>query len=135
VCEPPAIEKLKVLQAMSSAIVDQSAAILIGHFSKFIHALHVVAFPSGLPPVQSVRKNARRVALRRPVIGAGADVSVADLNFCPQSSSLAPSLSASESLSSVIAASPSVARGRSSARLQSRGTQRYTEAGGWWLRQ
>jgi hypothetical protein len=42
VSEPPAIEKLKVLQAMSSAIVDQSAAVLTLHFSKFIHALHVI---------------------------------------------------------------------------------------------
>ncbi len=95
----------------------------------------MIAFPSGLPPVQSFRRNARRAAPRRPVIEAGADVSGADLSFCPQSSSLAPSLSTSDSLSSVIAASPSVARGRSSARLQciDRDTQRYAEAGGWWI--
>ncbi len=49
-------EKLKVPQAMSSAIVDQTAAILAIHFSKFINDLHVKAFPLAL--VQGANSNA-----------------------------------------------------------------------------
>ena len=37
VSEPPFFEKLKVLQAISSAIVDQTASILATHFSKYIY--------------------------------------------------------------------------------------------------
>ena len=55
VCEPPAVEKLKIVQAMSSAIVDQSAAILTVHLTKFIHSLHSAAFPLGLPLVQRLQ--------------------------------------------------------------------------------
>ena len=37
VSEPPFFEKLKVLQAIRSAIVDQTASILATHFSKYIY--------------------------------------------------------------------------------------------------
>jgi hypothetical protein len=43
--EPPAIEKLKVLNAMCAAIVDQTATILTSHFSQFITVLHNQSFP------------------------------------------------------------------------------------------
>jgi ribonuclease HI len=43
--EPPSIEKMKVLHAISKAIVDQTATLLTGHFSKFIHCLHNRTFP------------------------------------------------------------------------------------------
>ena len=100
VCEPPAIEKLKVLQAMSSAIVDQSAAILTLHFSKYIHALHVIAFPSGLPSGLSLRGYARRTAARRSlgspeVVGSGHGT---DTIFCSQSSASTASVLVSDSL-------------------------------------
>lgn len=56
---PPAIEKLKVLQAMSSAIVDQTATILTIHFSKFINELHMKAFPHVLAESTSSGASAR----------------------------------------------------------------------------
>jgi hypothetical protein len=43
--EPPAFEKLKVLNAMCAAIVDQTAIILTSHFSQFITLLHNQSFP------------------------------------------------------------------------------------------
>jgi hypothetical protein len=41
---PPSIEKLKVLQSISSAVVDQTATLLTFHFSKFINDLHMRSF-------------------------------------------------------------------------------------------
>jgi ribonuclease HI len=43
--EPPAMEKLKCLHAMTSAIVDSTASLLSEHFLKFIHSLHHRSFP------------------------------------------------------------------------------------------
>jgi hypothetical protein len=43
--EPPAMEKLKCLHAMTSAIVDSTASLLSEHFLKFIHSLHHKSFP------------------------------------------------------------------------------------------
>jgi hypothetical protein len=43
--EPASVEKMKVLHAISKAIVDQTATFITGHFSKFIHHLHSCAFP------------------------------------------------------------------------------------------
>jgi hypothetical protein len=43
--EPPALEKLKCLHAMTSAIVDSTASILSEHFVKFTHSLHHKSFP------------------------------------------------------------------------------------------
>jgi hypothetical protein len=137
VCEPPAIEKLKVLQAMSSAIVDQSAAILTLHFSKYIHALHVIAFPSGLPSGLSLRGYARRTAARRSlsspeVVGSGHGT---DAIFCSQSSastSLAPA-SDSQVVVPVTIPSPVVPAVRKSARVPVNGVRNYTAAGGWWI--
>jgi ribonuclease HI len=55
--EPPSVEKLKVLHAISKAIVDQTATLITGHFSKFIHYLHSRSFPitSALTPLSSPR--------------------------------------------------------------------------------
>jgi hypothetical protein len=136
VCEPPAIEKLKVLQAMSSAIVDQSAAILTHHFSKFIHALHVIAFPSGLPPVQGYLGNARRHANRR-IPGFRGDVTGgpgADLISCSQSSASTSSAldTDSQAVVHVAVQSPVVPAVRKSARVTVKGARNYTAAGGWW---
>ena len=79
VSEPPAIEKLKVIQAMSSAIVDQSAAILTCHFSKFINELHMKAFPHVLAESTSSgvsarlnTKQVRRSLFRSATSSAGA---------------------------------------------------------------
>ena len=43
--EPPSNEKLKMLHAMTKAIVDSTASILSEHFSKFITQLHHASFP------------------------------------------------------------------------------------------
>lgn len=138
VVAPPATEKLRVLQAMSSAIVDQSAAILTVHFSKFIHALHVTAFPSGVP-LEHSRGNARRLTSRRlpstfqplgDVLGGPG----AEFNFCSQSSTSIPSEAASDSQLGRGSADPLPgAPGRSSARLQGKGVRSYTPSGGWWM--
>lgn len=49
VSEPPSSEKLKVLQAISSAIVDQTASILTTHFAQYTHDSYARAFPCVLP--------------------------------------------------------------------------------------
>ena len=136
VSEPPAIEKLKVVQAMSSAIVDQSAAILTCHFSKFISSLHVSTFPSGLPPVQSLRRSSQgSVALASsPSVSAfGGSHGVADLvsNFCAPCSTSASSAPSVTSLSRVAAvAPPSASPVRSSDRLRVRPPSNYRAAVG-----
>ena len=43
--EPPSVEKMKVLHAISKAIVDQTATLISNHFSKFIHSLYNRSFP------------------------------------------------------------------------------------------
>lgn len=58
--EPPSIEKLKVLNAMSAAIVDQTASILTAHFSLFITSLHEKSFPM-------VLASASQSGIQRPV--------------------------------------------------------------------
>ncbi len=137
VSEPPAIEKLKVLQAMSSAIVDQSAAILTCHFSKFIHALHSSSFPLGLPPVQVPRRFGRRSAHQLISASPVRDDSVEsvrsgnDLISCSQSSTSASSASASVP-SCRSSGEPPLPLARVSARLQGQGVRRYTVSGGWW---
>ncbi len=60
--EPPVFEKLKVLQAMSSAIVDQTATILTIHFSKFINELHLKAFPHVLAVGACANASSRRLS-------------------------------------------------------------------------
>jgi hypothetical protein len=60
--EPPVFEKLKVLQAMSSAIVDQTATILRIHFSKFINELHLKAFPHVLAEGACASASSRRLS-------------------------------------------------------------------------
>ncbi len=45
ITEPPSIEKLKVLHAMCSGIVDSTSSLLSEHFSKFISHLHHQSFP------------------------------------------------------------------------------------------
>ena len=136
VCEPPAIEKLRVLQAMSSAITDQSAALLTCHFSKFINALHVTAFPMGVPQLQHAHKLARRGAPRRSpslALGDPAGALGGALISCSQSSTPIPSglppnlQSDGENARSSLGGS-----GRLSARIQSQGARNYTSAGGWW---
>ncbi len=137
VSEPPAIEKLRVLQAMSSAIVDQSASILTCHFSKFINALHVSAFPMGVPSFQRAHKFARRVADRRsPSVALGDTTGVfgGALISCSQSSTSTSSSTPPNLLSvSGNARSSLVGSGRSSARIRSQGARNYTLAGGWWI--
>jgi hypothetical protein len=64
VSEPPSLEKLRVLQAISSAIVDQTASILTTHFSKFTYALHSREFPCVLSQGASTTVSSRR-RLRR----------------------------------------------------------------------
>jgi hypothetical protein len=136
VCEPPAIEKLRVLQAMSSAIVDQSAAILACHFSKFINALHVSAFPMGVPRLQHAHKLARRVADRRSpglALGDTGGVLGGALISCSQSSTPIPSDVPPNP--PPVGGNAHIALGgssRSSARIQSQGARAYTLAGGWW---
>jgi hypothetical protein len=49
VSEPPSFEKLRVLQAISSAIVDQTASILTTHFAKYTNDCYARAFPCILP--------------------------------------------------------------------------------------
>jgi hypothetical protein len=41
---PPSVEKMKVLHAISKAIVDQTATLITGHFSKFIYSLYNRSF-------------------------------------------------------------------------------------------
>jgi hypothetical protein len=111
VTEPPAIEKLKVVQAMSSAIVDQSAAILTYHFSKFIHSLHASAFPLGLPSAQTSQRYSRG-QIDRPFSSAcasrgGHSVTDRDSDFIAQSSAPASSVSLAD-LSSRAAPGPTV---------------------------
>ncbi len=136
VCEPPAIDKLRVLQAMSSAIVDQSAAILTCHFSKFIDALHVSAFPMGVPLLQHAHKPARRVADRRsPSLALGVTEGVLGgaLISCSQSSTPILPGAPPNLLSIDGSARPALGgSSRSSARIQSQGVRIYTSAGGWW---
>jgi len=62
--EPPVFEKLKVLQAMSFAIVDQTATILTIHFSKFINELHLKAFPHVLAVGACASASSRRHSQR-----------------------------------------------------------------------
>jgi hypothetical protein len=138
VSEPPAIAKLKVLQAMSSAIVDQSAAILNGHFSKFIHSLHCTSFPLGLPPAQAPRRFARRAARpasTSPICGESVDSGGPGdtLNSCSQSLTSASSVAASVPLCRGSGEPPPAAAvTRVSARLQVQGVRHYTAADGWW---
>ncbi len=120
-----------------SAIVDQSAAILTLHFSKYIHALHVIAFPSGMPSGLSLRGYARRTAARRSLdspefVGNGHGT---DTIFCSHSStstSFAPA-SDSQVVVPVAIPSPAVPAVRKSARVPVNGARNYTAAGGWWI--
>jgi hypothetical protein len=129
VTEPPAIEKLKVVQAMSSAIVDQSAAILTCHFSKFIHSLHSSAFPLGLPLAQAPLKISRG-QVDRPFSGAhasGGDHRVTDRasNFFAHSLTPSSSVSIADSSSHAVSGSlvPAIPV-RSSDRLRAQGPRR-----------
>ncbi len=115
---------------MSSAIVDQSAAILTHHFSKFIHALHAIAFPSGLPPVQGFLGDARRHANRRLPSSRG-DVTGGpgvDLILCSQSSASTSSAldSDSQAVVPVAVPSPAIPAVRESARIRVKGPRNYT---------
>ena len=64
--EPPSNEKLRMLHAMTSAIVDSTSSILSEHFFKFINHLHHLSFPyvlsQGAAELAASRrgKNARR---------------------------------------------------------------------------
>ncbi len=62
--EPPSLENLQVLHAISSAIVDQTASILTTHFSKFTYAFYSREFPCVLPQGASTTVSSRR-RLRR----------------------------------------------------------------------
>ena len=102
-----------------------------------IHALHVIAFPSGLPPVQSFLGNARRHANRRLPSSHG-DVtggSGVDLILRSQSSASISSAPDSDSQAVVHAAvpSPAIPAARESARIRVivKGARSYTAAGGW----
>jgi hypothetical protein len=62
ISEPPSIEKLMVLQRMSSAIVDRTATIISSHFYNFITSLHEQSFPLVLA---SARQAPERLPGRR----------------------------------------------------------------------
>jgi hypothetical protein len=64
---PPSVEKLKVLHAISKAIVDQTATLITGHFTKFIHHLHSRIFPitSALASFPALRRG-NAVRSRQP---------------------------------------------------------------------
>ena len=64
--EPPALEKLKCLHAMTSAIVDSTASILSEHFVKFIHSLHHKSFPFVLSQGDAEMTFSRRGRRARP---------------------------------------------------------------------
>jgi ribonuclease HI len=78
--EPPSLEKMKVLHAISKAIVDQTATLITGHFTKFIYSLYNRSFPitAAISSVSAHRRgNARRfrhssVIPLAPVVPRGA---------------------------------------------------------------
>ena len=118
--EPPALEKLKVLQAMSCAIVDQTATILTSHFSTFTNALHARAFPLVL--AMSSRDNPRR-PVRRP---SRASCRNAALNSFSQSTEPALLFDAPENTSALGPPSTPPQPARSSERLRRMGPTDYS---------
>ena len=69
--EPPSNEKLKMLHAMTKAIVDSTSSILSEHFSKFITQLHHVSFPFVLSQGDAEVAAARRGRGARVAFPAG----------------------------------------------------------------
>ena len=69
--EPPSNEKLKMLHAMTKAIVDSTASILSEHFSKFINQLHHASFPFVLSQGDAEVATARRGRGARHALSAG----------------------------------------------------------------
>ena len=74
--EPSAIEKLRVLHAISGAIVDQTATLVTSHFNRFIYSLYDKEFPvvlSGARGSLSTRQGRRLVHPRCGGRSAGLD--------------------------------------------------------------
>ena len=69
--EPPSNEKLKMLHAMTKAIVDSTSSILSEHFSKFITLLHHQSFPFVLAQGDAEVAATRRGRGARHTLSAG----------------------------------------------------------------
>ncbi len=123
---PPAHEKLRVLHAMSAAVVDQTATILTIHFSRFLNDLHAKVFPHVLAQGPGVTAPLRhRSRIRRSTLTGGtlqADAMLDSLSQHSSSAALTPALS-QVSAPSLPVLTPSV---RQSERLRMKFTNRGT---------
>jgi hypothetical protein len=114
--EPPALEKLKCLHAMTSAIVDSTASILSEHFVKFTHSLHHKSFPFVLSRGDAELTFARRGRRARSQLstfghsGAPPLVAAAGLSTYRPSDPLHPPIAAAVSSPSVNSRGPPRAR-------------------------
>ena len=116
--QPPAVEKLRVLQAISSAVVDQTATILSSHFNRFVYLLYERSFPLLLPEEQGrflPRRGRRQTSFR----GGSCRLSSAEV-LVPQTHALSTGNLPAFNLSAPGPLPSSLAAARSSERLRLR---------------
>ena len=88
--EPPSNEKLKMLHAMTSAIVDSTSSILSEHFFKFINHLHHQSFPYVLSQGSAelaVQRRGKSLRRRLPVGTLNDSGGDTQLRFAPNTGS------------------------------------------------
>jgi len=124
--EPAAIEKLRVLHAISGAIVDQTATLITSHFNRFIYSLYDTEFPLALSGARGSLSSRQGRRLGRPRCGghvAGLDAAPLGLQTHVVSNG-EPSLPVDAALGVALPAGPS----RSSERVRQRERVRLESA-------